>query len=492
MQLPGVVSRRSRAGDHRHEHPRRSETGWRDARGRLRDPRELLGRCDTRVAAGVDPAGRHRRQGAGRLHPRGRGAPLHLHALGRHSRLGLAMADRNPAWPPRARAGHDADRPPRPADARVGSRPAGAGPSGRRAFVARLPSGVGARGLRGHHRQQPGAARRHGAGSRGRANRRVGRDPGGDGHGQGAVRARGPQSQRSPRSAVRAGELRRPPFHADRDRTVRPRCVAPLPARWRRGWAASKSPMAAPCSWTKSAICPPTCRPNCCASSRKASSSASGRRSRARSTSASSPRRITIWNTAMKDGRFRADLFYRLNVFPIALPPLRDRPEDIPRLTWYFVNRRQRALNRKFTNIPDSVFAALQQRAWPGNVRELENVIERAMIHSIGDTLRLDDTARPAAYRGRVPTPARWRDGTAVRRGRAAPLSMAHQRSRQRGRRAGAASKHASQPDEEVRHSAADDCVDDDEWPAERRRPHCWRARSPSAVSGGVVSHGMG
>jgi formate hydrogenlyase transcriptional activator len=98
---------------------------------------------------------------------------------------------------------------------------------------------------------------------------------------------------------------------------------------------------------------------------------------------------------AMKDGRFRADLFYRLNVFPIALPPLRDRPEDIPRLTWYFVNRRQRALNRKFTNIPDSVFADLQQRAWPGNVRELENVIERAMIHSIGDTLRLDDTAGP-------------------------------------------------------------------------------------------------
>ncbi len=94
---------------------------------------------------------------------------------------------------------------------------------------------------------------------------------------------------------------------------------------------------------------------------------------------------------AMKEGRFRADLFYRLNVFPIVLPPLRDRTEDIPRLTWYFVNRRQRALNRKFTNIPASVFADLQQRPWPGNVRELENVIERAMIHSVGDTLLLDD-----------------------------------------------------------------------------------------------------
>jgi DNA-binding NtrC family response regulator len=98
---------------------------------------------------------------------------------------------------------------------------------------------------------------------------------------------------------------------------------------------------------------------------------------------------------AMKDGRFRADLYYRLNVFPIALPPLRERLEDLPRLVWYFVNRRQRALNRKFTNIPESVFASLQERSWPGNVRELANVIERAMIHSTGSTLVLDDVAGP-------------------------------------------------------------------------------------------------
>ena len=96
--------------------------------------------------------------------------------------------------------------------------------------------------------------------------------------------------------------------------------------------------------------------------------------------------------TSMTQGRFRADLYYRLNVFPIVLPPLRQRTDDIPRLVWYFVNRRQRALNRKFTNIPVSVYAALQQRPWPGNVRELQNVIERAMIHSTGDTLSLDET----------------------------------------------------------------------------------------------------
>jgi formate hydrogenlyase transcriptional activator len=94
---------------------------------------------------------------------------------------------------------------------------------------------------------------------------------------------------------------------------------------------------------------------------------------------------------AMKEGRFRADLYYRLNVFPIVLPPLRERLEDLPRLVWYFVNRRQRALNRKFTSIPENIFAALSERSWPGNLRELANVIERAMIHSTGSTLVLDE-----------------------------------------------------------------------------------------------------
>jgi len=95
-------------------------------------------------------------------------------------------------------------------------------------------------------------------------------------------------------------------------------------------------------------------------------------------------------DAAMRNGVFRADLYYRLNVFPIALPPLRERTEDIPRLVWYFISRRQRALNRKITRIPAPVFHTLAQHSWPGNVRELENVVERAMIHSTGDTLVLD------------------------------------------------------------------------------------------------------
>jgi formate hydrogenlyase transcriptional activator len=94
---------------------------------------------------------------------------------------------------------------------------------------------------------------------------------------------------------------------------------------------------------------------------------------------------------AMNTGRFRPDLYYRLSVYPIVLPPLRERLDDIPRLVWHIVNRRQRGLNRSITSIPAPVFSALRLRAWPGNIRELENVIERAMIHSTGRTLQLDE-----------------------------------------------------------------------------------------------------
>jgi formate hydrogenlyase transcriptional activator len=91
-------------------------------------------------------------------------------------------------------------------------------------------------------------------------------------------------------------------------------------------------------------------------------------------------------------GRFRADLYYRLSVYPISLPPLRERREDIPRLVWFFIHRHQRDLGRRITKVPQAVMFALQQHAWPGNVRELENVIERAMIRSDGETLQLDET----------------------------------------------------------------------------------------------------
>jgi len=94
---------------------------------------------------------------------------------------------------------------------------------------------------------------------------------------------------------------------------------------------------------------------------------------------------------AVADGEFRADLFYRLNVFPIRLPPLRERREDIPALVWSIIRRRQGALRRHITTLPAEAIKTLQQHSWPGNIRELENVVERALIHSTGDTLVLLD-----------------------------------------------------------------------------------------------------
>ena len=105
---------------------------------------------------------------------------------------------------------------------------------------------------------------------------------------------------------------------------------------------------------------------------------------------------------AVEEGRFREDLYYRLSVFPIELPPLRMRREDIPQLVWFFIHRRQRALHRRIEKVPATVMHSLLEYAWPGNVRELENVIERAMIWSTGDTLELD--GGPAARLRQLPT----------------------------------------------------------------------------------------
>ncbi len=87
--------------------------------------------------------------------------------------------------------------------------------------------------------------------------------------------------------------------------------------------------------------------------------------------------------------RFRDDLYYRLNVFPIHVPPLRERPDDIPALVRFFVQRLARPMNRHVEVIPSETLEALRRYAWPGNVRELANLIERAMILSKGRTLEV-------------------------------------------------------------------------------------------------------
>ena len=91
----------------------------------------------------------------------------------------------------------------------------------------------------------------------------------------------------------------------------------------------------------------------------------------------------------VEEQRFRDDLYYRLNVFPIHVPPLRERPEDIPALVRFFVQRLARPMNRHIEVIPSETLEALRRYAWPGNVRELANLIERAMILSKGRTLEV-------------------------------------------------------------------------------------------------------
>ncbi len=93
----------------------------------------------------------------------------------------------------------------------------------------------------------------------------------------------------------------------------------------------------------------------------------------------------------IRSSRFREDLFYRLNVFPISMPPLRMRRDDIPLLVRHFIDKYARKIGRQIKTVPKAVMKALQEYSWPGNVRELEHVIERAVITSTGPVLQLAD-----------------------------------------------------------------------------------------------------
>ncbi|MBK9088222.1 MAG: sigma 54-interacting transcriptional regulator [Holophagales bacterium] len=95
---------------------------------------------------------------------------------------------------------------------------------------------------------------------------------------------------------------------------------------------------------------------------------------------------------AVDSGGFRADLYYRLNVFPIRVPPLRERRDDVPLLVWWFIHRRQKEMGRQIDKVPRRTMERLSAYPWPGNVRELENVVERALILSPGTTLQVDES----------------------------------------------------------------------------------------------------
>jgi chemotaxis protein methyltransferase CheR len=93
----------------------------------------------------------------------------------------------------------------------------------------------------------------------------------------------------------------------------------------------------------------------------------------------------------VRNGRFREDLWYRLNVFPITVPPLRDRPDDIPLLVDFYVKKITKRIGKTISIVPTGVMNTLLDYHWPGNIRELENVLERAVINSSGPKLRLVD-----------------------------------------------------------------------------------------------------
>jgi formate hydrogenlyase transcriptional activator len=93
--------------------------------------------------------------------------------------------------------------------------------------------------------------------------------------------------------------------------------------------------------------------------------------------------------TMVKEQKFREDLFYRLNVFPLHVPPLRERPEDIPILVRHFADQFARRANKTIETVPSDTMKALCRYHWPGNIRELQNVIERAVIVSVGSVLRV-------------------------------------------------------------------------------------------------------
>jgi formate hydrogenlyase transcriptional activator len=89
-----------------------------------------------------------------------------------------------------------------------------------------------------------------------------------------------------------------------------------------------------------------------------------------------------------QEGQFRSDLYYRLNVFPVRVPPLRDRREDIPLLAEHFVRKCAARMNKSITSIPAKTMQSLQQWDWPGNIRELENFLERSVILTHGSVLQ--------------------------------------------------------------------------------------------------------
>ena len=111
------------------------------------------------------------------------------------------------------------------------------------------------------------------------------------------------------------------------------------------------------------------------------------------STHASFSRTNEDLRTAVDEGRFRQDLYYRINVINIELPSLRERPSDVPLLAQHFLQRVSEDVGREVRGFTPEAVSAMQRYAWPGNVRELQNVVERAVLLGRGETIGIEDLA---------------------------------------------------------------------------------------------------
>ena len=212
-------------------------------------------------------------------------------------------------------------------------------------------------------------------------------------HGQGARRARPPLLRRPRRASRSSASPARPSPRRSSSRSSSGTRRGRSPAPPSGGRGSSSWPRAGRSSSTRSATSRRRSRSTSCASCRSGASSASAGARRSRSTCGSSRRRTSTSPRRCRQGRFRDDLFYRLNVVAIHLPPLRERPEDVPLLARAFLERLSQELGKEAEDLSEGALKALLAHRWPGNVRELENAVERALVTAKGRVLTEEDFA---------------------------------------------------------------------------------------------------
>ena len=210
------------------------------------------------------------------------------------------------------------------------------------------------------------------------------------------------------RGAVHQGELRGGQRDADRERVFRTRERLVHRRATIGGKAASSWRTAGRSCSTKSAKSRRRCRRSCCACCRSGNSSGSAATRRSRWTCACWRRRTATCNESVENGEFREDLYYRLNVFPLTVPPLRERAGDVLLLARQFLERSSRRYGAKMQGFSDAASDAMSRYPWPGNVRELQNVIERAVILAEGPWVELETLGLPdVGLSARAPVPVR-------------------------------------------------------------------------------------